>query len=201
MNFDYSDKKLYDLSKNYLISKPFPNIIIDDFLTQNCIKNTIEGFKKVEWASYTHINEKKSGNKKTKFDPLLQKTIEALNSDEFIKVLETITGIPNLIADPKLGSGGVHRSTRGGFLNIHADFTVHPYNKNWHRRVNVLIYLNDIWEDNWGGKLEFWDKSMKNCVKKISQFFNRCVIFNTDYDSYHGHPEPMSCLKTFIENL
>ena len=107
--------------------------------------------------------------------------------------LEKITGIRSLIADHDLGSGGVHRSSRGGFLNIHADFTVHPYKKNWHRRVNLLVYLNEKWEDNWGGKLELWDKKMNNCVKKISPIFNRCVIFNTDYDSFHGHPEPMTC--------
>ena len=29
----------------------------------------------------------------------------------------------------------------------------------------------------------------------MSPIFNRCVIFNTDYDSYHGHPEPMTCPK------
>ena len=34
---------------------------------------------------------------------------------------------------------------------------------------------------------------MKNCVTKITPILNRCVIFNTDYDSFHGHPEPMTC--------
>ena len=189
------DLKINDLSKKYQMAEPFPHIVIDDFMTADCIKNTLEGFKNVNWASYTHFNEKKSANKTKKFDPLLQKTIEALNSDQFIKFLERITGIPSLIADSELGSGGVHRSTRGGFLNIHADFTVHPYKSRWHRRVNVLIYLNDVWEDNWGGELELWDKNMKNCIKKISPILNRCVIFNTDYDSFHGHPEPMTCPK------
>ena len=28
---------------------------------------------------------------------------------------------------------------------------------------------------------------------KISPIFNRCVIFNTNEDSFHGHPEPMKC--------
>ena len=143
---------------------------------------------------------KKVGIKNTKFDSRLKNTIEALNSKEFLKRLEHITGIRSLIADHDLGSGGVHRSTRGGFLNIHADFTVHPYQHDWHRRINVLIYLNEKWDDNWGGQLELWDKKMKNCVTKISPIFNRCVIFNTDYNSFHGHPEPMTCPKIFIGN-
>ena len=195
INYENLEKKLSNLSKKYLTAKPFSNIVIDNFLKEKCIYDTLEGFKKVNWAKYNHFNEKKSGNKTKHFEPSLQKTINALNSDEFIKILEKITGISNLIADPNLGSGGVHRSTRGGFLNIHADFTVHPYNKEWHRRVNVLIYLNDVWEESWGGHLEFWDNKMQMCVKKISPIFNRCVIFNTDYDSYHGHPDPMTCPK------
>ena len=72
---------------------------------------------------------------------------------------------------------------------------MHPYKHDWHRRINVLIYLNEKWDDNWGGQLELWDKKMKNCVIKISPIFNRCVIFNTDYNSFHGHPEPMTCPK------
>ena len=190
-------KKIYqnlrNYSEKYTKGEPFPHIVIEDFLQEKCILNTLEGYKNVNWATYSHFNENKSGNKNTNFDPLLKNTIEALNSDDFLNLLEKITGIKSLIADHDLGSGGVHRSTRGGFLNIHADFTVHPYKKNWHRRVNLLVYLNEEWKDSWGGKLELWDKKMNNCVKKISPIFNRCVIFNTDYDSFHGHPEPMTC--------
>ncbi len=193
INFENIDKNITSISKQYLISKPFPNIVIDNFLKDDCITNTLEGFKNVNWASYNHFNEKKCGNKTNKFEPSLQKTIEACNSKEFIHRLERITGISNLIPDHELGSGGVHRSTRGGYLNIHSDFTVHPYNKKWHRRVNLLIYLNKTWNASWGGQLELWDKKMNHCVKKISPIFNRCVIFNTDHDSFHGHPEPMTC--------
>ena len=33
---------------------------------------------------------------------------------------------------------------------------------------------------------------MQNKVKDISPLFNRAVIFNTDADSFHGHPEPLT---------
>ena len=193
LEFDQLNKNLKRYSQLYKNANPFPHIILDNFLTKDCIENTLKGFKNVNWANYQHINENKSGNKNKNFDPLLKNTIDALNSKEFLNLLEKITGIDSLIPDHDLGSGGVHRSTRGGFLNIHADFTVHPYKKNWHRRVNVLVYLNEIWDQNWGGELELWEKSMKKCVQKISPIYNRCVIFNTDYDSFHGHPEPMTC--------
>lgn len=33
---------------------------------------------------------------------------------------------------------------------------------------------------------------MKTKVDSIAPLFNRCVIFNTDADSYHGHPDPLN---------
>ena len=33
---------------------------------------------------------------------------------------------------------------------------------------------------------------MKNRVKSVTPVWNRCVIFNTDADSYHGHPDPLA---------
>ena len=82
----------------------------------------MRGFENVNWASYNHFNEQKSGNKNTKFDSRLKNTIEALNSKDFLKRLENITGIRSLIADHDLGSGGVHRSTRGGFSKYSCRF-------------------------------------------------------------------------------
>ena len=88
---------------------------------------------------------RKSGNKTTNFDPLLKRTIEALNSEEFLEYLKRLL-VLNLLPDHELGSGGVHRSTKEGYLNIHADFTFHPQPK-LAQRVNVLIYLNDVWKN------------------------------------------------------
>ena len=34
---------------------------------------------------------------------------------------------------------------------------------------------------------------MKGVVQKIAPIFNRCVVFNTDEDSYHGLPDPILC--------
>nr|WP_307735066.1 2OG-Fe(II) oxygenase [Chitinophaga nivalis] len=146
------------------------------------------------WINYVHYNENKAGlNKLDLLPTTIKQTINELNSPEFLQFLSTLTGIPNLKKDDMLEGGGIHQSKRGGFLNIHADFTVHPHHRHWQRRVNVLVYLNKDWEEAWGGKLELWDTEMKACEKKVLPIFNRCVIFNTDADSYHGHPEPTTC--------
>lgn len=191
--FDFSawDEKLPELAAEYRNAAPFPHIALDNFLLPDVAKSAMNDFKNMDWQLFKHVNENKSGNRNRHFPSKLDPVMKMLNSEPFLQFLNKLTGIDDLIADHDFGSGGIHRSTRGGFLNIHADFTVHPYRTDWHRRINVLIYLNENWEEEWGGYLELWKTDMSACARKVAPIFNRCVIFNTDYDSYHGHPEPM----------
>lgn len=198
--FDYSKwtGKLDELSKQYQNASPYPHIVLENFLDPETLRECIAEFNKLNetdgWINYKHYNEDKRGLNKIDLLPATIKgTINELNSPAFVNWLSQITGIKGLMKDEGLEGGGIHQSTRGGFLNIHADFTVHPHHRNWQRRVNVLVYLNPEWQEEWGGKLELWDTEMKACEAKVLPVFNRCVIFNTDADSYHGHPEPMTC--------
>ena len=187
-----------ELSKTYQQAGPYPHIVLENFLNPEVLKDCIREFNHLNesdgWINYKHYNEDKRGlNKLDLLPEAIKGTINELNSPNFLQWLSAITGIPNLQKDDGLEGGGIHQSTRGGYLNIHADFTVHPHHRNWQRRVNVLVYLNPEWKEEWGGKLELWDTQMKACEASVLPIFNRCVIFNTDADSYHGHPEPMTC--------
>ena len=119
--------------------------------------------------------------------------LEELNSPRFVAFVGALLGVDNLIADPSLEGGGLHQSTRGGFLNIHADYTVHPHNRTWQRRANLLSISMKIWQPEYGGDLELWSADMKHCVEKVRPVSNRALIFTTDVSSFHGHPEPMGC--------
>ena len=111
----------------------------------------------------------------------------------FLNFLQNITSIKEkLIADKELNGGGMHEIKKGGLLKIHSDFNKHP-NLKLDRRLNVLIYLNKNWKEEYGGHLEFWDKEMKCCKTKILPIFNRMVIFSTTDFSNHGHPDPLNC--------
>ncbi len=198
--FDYTqwNSRLPELSRKYQQAAPYPHIVLENFLDPGILDDCIAEFNTLNetdgWINYKHYNEKKRGlNKLDLLPPAIAGTINELNSTEFLEFLSTLTGIKDLQKDDRLEGGGIHQSGRGGFLNIHADFTVHPHHRNWQRRVNVLVYLNKGWKEEWGGKLELWDTQMKACETKVLPVFNRCVIFNTDADSYHGHPEPMTC--------
>lgn len=182
---------------HYQKATPYPHAQFDGFLEDWAAREAMAAFPPVKgagWIHYVHVNEKKHGlNKMEAIPDFLQRVIRELNSDAFVKELSQLTGIEGLKADPTLEGGGLHQSQRGGYLNIHADFTVHPHKRTWRRRVNLLIYLNEGWETGYKGDLELWDRDMKACRRKISPVFNRCVIFNTDEDSYHGLPEPIQC--------
>lgn len=184
-------------AKDYQTGDPYPYGVFENFLEGWAAKKAMESFPKVEdagWIHYIHVNEKKHGlNKMDRIPAFLQDVIRELNSEEFVSALSELTGIPGLKPDPSLEGGGLHQTQRGGFLNIHADFTVHPHKRNWRRRVNVLVYLNEDWLPEYKGELELWTRDMKECRQKLSPVYNRMVAFNTDEDSYHGLPDPIQC--------
>ncbi len=189
--------RLPELRKEYLAGDPFPHIVLDNFLCPEAIEKALAEFPAIKsgsWIQYHHFNERKYGkNKIDEFGANIASVVRELNSDTFVKFLRDLTGIEGLFADESLEGGGLHQSTTGGYLNIHADFNSHPHQAYWRRRINVLVYLNKDWKDQYKGHLELWDRKMKGCVKKILPVFNRAVIFNTTEDSFHGHPEPLEC--------
>lgn len=185
------------LAKTYRENAPGPHIFLQDFLDPRVARFMALEFPNPNtdaWTQYKHQNENKLGlNKRLLFPPTLGKVTDELNSPEFVEWLSELTGIPDLVADPSLEGGGLHQSSKGGFLNVHTDFSMHHYHKNWRRRVNLIVYLNEGWDARWGGSIELWDRQMKHCVAKYPPLLNTALIFNTDENSFHGFPEPLTC--------
>jgi Rps23 Pro-64 3,4-dihydroxylase Tpa1-like proline 4-hydroxylase len=116
-----------------------------------------------------------------------------LNSEPFLMFLQKLTGIEEtLMPDPYFVGGGFHEIKPGGYLKIHADFNRHNMT-NLDRRINALVYLNEDWDESYGGHFELWDKDMTKCHKKVLPVFNTLAIFSTTDFSYHGHPDPLAC--------
>lgn len=103
-------------------------------------------------------------------------------------MVEALTGIDGLFRDPEMLGAGLHCIPPNGFLKMHVDFNRHP--NGWHRRVNLLIYLNERWKDSWRGHLQL---GLDDDAKLIAPLGGRCVIFETNDASWHGHPEPLAC--------
>jgi Rps23 Pro-64 3,4-dihydroxylase Tpa1-like proline 4-hydroxylase len=189
--------RMPSLSHQFRRNRPFPHLHFRQFLEPEiarCAADEFPGLETDAWTRYKHRNENKVGlAKRSLFPLLLGEVVDELNSDEFVAWLSQLTGIPDLLADASLEGGGLHQSGPGGFLNIHTDFNTHHYHKHWRRRVNLILYLNRNWQEDWGGAIELWDRSVQNCVVKIPPLFNDALIFRTDDISYHGFPEPLRC--------
>ena len=184
------------LASQYATAEPFPHVVIDDFLPADVLRNVADSFpgaEEIDWHRSANPRQQKlAAEDETQISEPARWLLYQLNSATFMKFLETLTGIDGLIPDPHFAGGGLHQIERGGYLKIHADFNRHP-RFNLERRLNLLLYLNHDWKEEYGGHLELWDRDMTRCVQRILPIFNRCVIFNTTDFSYHGHPEPLTC--------
>ena len=195
-----------ELAEDFRSAQPFPHLVMDSFLPAGFISKLNANFPDIsakKKSGSIHIpviledgTEAQLGKEwlsRERLVPLMYRRLYwELNANPFVGILEKITGINNIIADPHMQGGGVHRTNPGGYLKVHADFNKHP-NYGLDRRLNLLIYLNEDWLPEYGGDLELWTPDMAQCVHKIAPIAGRCVIFKTTSTSFHGHPHPLTC--------
>jgi hypothetical protein len=185
-----------ELAEQYRSAQPFPHIVLDDVLFAEAFTRAAEEFPALHdpfWKGYLHVNETKYGNTQPDtWGPTLTQVAKEFISPEFVTFLEELTGITGLLPDWSMDGGGLHQTLRGGHLNIHADFTTHHVKEHWSRRVNILLYLNQEWREEWGGQLELWDKEMTAPQAKVQPAGNRMLVFTTSDDSFHGHPDALT---------
>ena len=180
----------------YIDAKPFPHVVFDNFFNPELIDLVLAEFPKpnaIRWQSFDNAAEiKLASAAEASFGPATRLLMYHLNSITFLEFLSQVTGIDNLISDPGFEGGGLHQIVRGGKLGVHADFNKHrAYNLD--RRLNLLLYLNKDWREEYGGHLELWDRQMEKCQAKVLPLFNRVMIFGTTDFTYHGHPDPLQC--------
>lgn len=185
-------------SAAYAAAKPFPHTCIDDFLfptAAQAIADSIpEPGKDRKWDFYfaKGFEEKWAISDYLSLPAPAREFVNEFNSGPFIRFLEKLTGIAHLLPDPHLHGGGIHLVKRGGVLQVHSDF-------NWseqlaaHRRVNVFVYFNPGWQQDWKGSLELWDAQGQACRASYLPLFNRLVVFTARSDTFHGHPAPLEC--------
>lgn len=184
------------LRDQYGAAEPFPHIVLDQLFDDRDLDAVLREFpspQQMRWTRFDNAQERKLGffHESSTISDTVRRFLDAMNGFEMLLFLERLTGIDGLIPDPYFGGGGLHQIEPGGFLKVHADFNVHP-KLHLDRRLNMLIYLNKDWREEYGGHLELWDRQGRTCRKRILPTFNRTVVFSTTDTSYHGHPHPLS---------
>lgn len=182
---------------------PFPHIVIDNFITKDLVGQLLAEIPE----NAQHKPRKDLGDMLVSGNPAQFKkdflSMEMLagratrqlywelNCADFMLFLQQLTGVDYLLPDPYLFGGGIHETRSGGYLVLHADFNKQK-ELGLDRRLNIIIYLNEEWQDSYGGFLQLWHRDQSACVKAVRPLAGRAVIFATEADTWHGHPEPLA---------
>lgn len=185
-------------AESFRTAEPFPAVCIDGFLEPSFAADVARAYPSWDDAErwglqFNATNERRKVQitDPSRFPSPVKLLADRLATEEFRKLLSDITGIPNLLWDDSYTGGGMHQTAAKGRLDVHVDFNRLDTN-GLYRRVNLLLYLNDGWKDDWGGRIELWDKDVQTCRHSFAPVLNRCLIFATSEISFHG-VTPLSC--------
>ena len=175
----------------FMSAAPFPHVVIENFLEPAFAASLLAAFPAFERGNAVG-DDGKLGGKSTldsvrQLGPAYQQLDEAIKHPAFLRAIGDLTGIDGLIYDPWYLGGGTHENRNGMSLDPHVDFNYHP-SERWHRRLNLIVYLNHDWEEAWGGCLELFRDPQADArpTRSVAPVFNRCVIFETSERSWHA---------------
>ena len=175
------------LSLLFRTAIPFPHVVIDNFLDESVAEGLLKDFPKVSLMHRSHHYlfankyELCSWNSNATCFGCLQ---DELLSKQFASFVSKMSG-KTLFMDSSCYLD-IHQGLNGSFLDMHTDFTLHPYHSNWIHQLNVMIYLNKNWKQEYGGYLRL-KGNLNETITEIAPLFNRCVIMLSNDVTYHGY--------------
>lgn len=177
-----------ELHERFTNAKPFPHVVLDDFLDSELADALLDSFPSIDdmprsrdfiFADKHELSSiEASGVAGERFH-------ETMTSPSFASFVGAVSG-ESLFVDPTFHGGGFHQGADGSYLDLHVDFNLHPVHHDWLRRLNILLYLNKDWRDEYGGHLLMKARTDLEPVA-VAPVFNRCVIALTDDFTYHGY--------------
>lgn len=181
------------LNLDYVKSPPYPNIAIDNFLPSEIISAMKQECNRLEWTREFTRNGSHMIERHDVDDlPVANEVKNAMSSRKFLVWLGEVTGHHDLIPDPYMVGAGYMRCSRGDSLKLHSDFNFNNTLK-LYRMLSINIYLNENWQSEWNGDLQFWDFERNECKTKYYPEAGKAVIFRHHKFGFHGHPEPLRC--------
>ncbi len=179
----------------FLTAQPFKHVVIENFFEAAFAEQLLSEFpsfdKKLAINESGYAAGKSVNTNIRSISQTYQRLYETLGSQPFLDYVSQLSGIPDLILDPKMFGGGTHENLHGQDLDPHVDFNFDE-SRQLHRRLNLIVYMNKEWQSEWGGALEIHSNPRRpeeNQVRSIDPIFNRCVMFETNEYSWHGFPK------------
>ena len=187
------------LARAKVETDPFLHAWVDDFLPQSfaaALATEFPSLDGIDWDlrhNSPEAREKVVCSTDSKFPPLIREALDTFHNNHFINALRKTMGvIEDLVVDPTHRGCGMHSTGPRGHVGIHSDSSRHP-DRSLDQLLNLILWLNDDWPDEYGGHLELWDRDAKSCRTKFAPILNRLVIFETGTTCYHGHPYKLTC--------
>src|SRR5215469_12539062 len=183
------------LREQFLGAKPFRHVLIDSFFAESFAARLLADFPLFDPALakneiYGGVWGKAANPEIRAIAPVYRELYDLISENPFLKLLEQITDIPDLLFDSGMYGGGTHENLHGQDLDPHVDFNFDE-TQQLHRRLNLIVYLNKDWQAEWGGSLELHSNPRKpdgNTCQSFSPIFNRGILFETSEHSWHGFP-------------
>ena len=196
IDFDRVGHVFTSAHDDYVNAKPFPHATFSNIFNIDLLRRIEAEFPPPEAMGDSFTGEIEGGkfteSEFAKLGPATQSFVAAANSGTFCQMLTELTGIQGLISDPYLTGGGLHQTATGGRLKVHSDFNVHPILQ-LTRQLNMIVYLNEDWDEDWGGGLELWNRDMTQAEVVVAPHIGNVAIFTCSDVSYHGLPDPITC--------
>jgi hypothetical protein len=183
------------LCASFTTAKPFRHISIENFFDSGLAERLLNEFptfdKKLALNEFGAAGGKSVNTKIGEISPAWRELYAFISSAPFLDLMSKISGIPELLLDPKMFGGGAHENRHGQELDPHIDFN-YLEDHSLHRRLNLIVYLNKDWKTEWGGGIEIHSnprRTDENTIRAFDPLFNRAVMFETNEYSWHGFPK------------
>ena len=190
VDLSHLEANVGSLSDSFATAHPFRHVIVDRFLPEAIARVASRSFPPfgAMQSRYAGLVEARAIERRVeRLEPVFREIFKTLYAPAFIDWIERVTGIEGLEPDWTFNGTGLHQVRKGGYHNVHADENRHP-TTGLYQRINLLVYLNERWEPDWGGALELWDAKMQRAQTSVPPLFNRALIMETHDLAFHGYP-------------
>jgi hypothetical protein len=187
INFAALESNKEKLRSDYLLARPFPFLIIDNFCEEEKLESLYSRVPELHNKSrdYMFANNKFEKSNYKELGPEFSELYYELNSQRMNDFLSFIAN-EEIFVDPLNHGGGLHQGKKNSFLDMHLDFNYHPLHKGWYRNMNLLLYLNKEWKPEYKGHLNLEDLRSGD-ARELEVPFNRMIIQQTRAYTLHGY--------------
>lgn len=184
--------RVSQLNAEFQRADPFRHVLIRDFLHADFLSAILKEFPDPDAdamrSEFGRRSRKHAVHDIAALGGAFGKWDAVLKSQEFIELIESVTGIDGLLHDPEYHGAGTHNNMNGQGMDAHIDFNLHR-TTGYHRRLNLIVYLCEEWDPTWGGNIRLhknpWDRE-NDYFHEYPPYANHAVLFETNEYSWHG---------------